>query len=147
MEERYCTECRALIPEKETVCPACGVFAGDIFDGKLPRKKRSHAWWIIPLLLLGGVIAFLVMKESDVIAPKRATSTQQRKLRFPLSQTDAMTALRRFLTTPERSERCVALIAKHSEATTYIITAVDSCKHVKLGDFAVDKATANIKKH
>lgn len=143
MDERYCTECRALIPEKESVCPACGVFAGDIFDGKLPHKKRSHAWWIIPLLLLGGVIAFVVMKETDVITPRR-THLIERKLHFPLSQADAMTALRRFLTTSERSERCVALIAKPSEATTYIITAVDSCKHVKLGEFAVDKRTAHI---
>jgi hypothetical protein len=145
MEERYCTECRALIPEKETVCPACGVFAGDVFDGKLPRKKRSHAWWVVPLLMLGALVAFILMREPVHVIPANRVHLV-RRLRLPLSQTDAMTALRSFLTTSDRSERCVALIAKRKTGDQYVIAAVDSCKHVKLGDFAVDAKNAHITK-
>ncbi len=144
MDERYCTECRAEIPKGESVCPSCGVYAGDVFDGKLPKKKRSHAWWFVPLFILAAVVVYIFAPPVKEKTPVRTIAPL--KPHVVKNQTDAMMTLRRFLTTADRSEHCVALIAKGNDGQSYVISAVDSCKHSKLGDFAVDVKTANITK-
>ena len=142
MEERYCTECRAAIPKGESVCPACGVYAGDVFDGKMPRKRRSRWLWLIAVMvaLVGAIWLF----APDSRQPLHTHLVHRISL-HPRTQSEAMQTLRRFLTTSERGEHCVALIAKRHEDDAYIISAVDACKHIRLGDFAVD-AKGNITK-
>jgi len=145
-EERYCTECRALIPERESVCPACGVFAGDVFDGKLPKKRRSWTWLWLTVVLVAACVAgwiYLTRPENRVEDRRPRLSGQARRLP---STGNPLTILRRFLTTPDRDETCVALIAKGTDGGKTIITAFDRCKHVKLGDFAVDPKTAKVTK-
>jgi predicted nucleic acid-binding Zn ribbon protein len=144
MDERYCTECRAAIPKGESVCPACGVYAGDVFDGKLPKKRRSRAWLWLALIVVAVAAAWM-------FAPWQRETKTRRKLPVVRThvikdQRDAMTTLRRFLTTSERDERCVALIAKEHDGDKYLIAAVDSCKHVRLGNFAVDAKTSKVTK-
>ena len=137
MDERYCTECRAEIPKGESVCPACGVFAGDVFDGKLPKKPRSWTWlWLMVLLIVGVVAGWIYLTKPEPII--RHPAGQARRLP---STGNPMILLRRFLTTSERDEKCVALIAKGG-----VITAFDSCKHVKIGDFVVDAKSGKITK-
>jgi predicted nucleic acid-binding Zn ribbon protein len=143
MEERYCTECRAAIPEGERVCPACGVYAGDVFDGKLPRQRRSRAWWWLALIVVAAAAAWMFAPWPRETKPRRLLVVRPHVVK---DQHDAMTTLRHFLTTSERGERCVALIAKEHDGDKYVIAAVDSCKHVKLGTFAVDAKTAKVTK-
>ena len=52
--ERY-----AAIPEGASVCPACGVYAGDIFDGKLPKQRRSRAWWWLALIVVAATAGWM----------------------------------------------------------------------------------------
>ncbi|HEY2324240.1 MAG TPA: zinc ribbon domain-containing protein, partial [Thermoanaerobaculia bacterium] len=56
-EGRYCSNCRAELPEGAAVCPACGVYAGDVFDGRLPRRKRSYGTFIIVPLAIIAIFA------------------------------------------------------------------------------------------
>jgi predicted nucleic acid-binding Zn ribbon protein len=145
MEERYCTECRAAIPEGVSVCPACGVYAGDVFDGKLPKQRRSRAWWWLALIVVAAAAAWMFAPWPNETHPRRKPPVVRPHV--IKDQRDAMTTLRHFLTTSERDERCVALIAKEQGRDKYLIAAVDSCKHVKLGTFAVDVKTAKVTKH
>ena len=143
MDERYCTECRAAIPEGESVCPACGVYAGDVFDGKLPRKRRSWSWlwWVLVILIVAAVVLFW---------PRPARRQAHRPIRrgphVVKDQRDAMQTLRQFLTTSERDEQCVALMSKGKSGSDYVIAAVDRCKHVQLGSFVVEGKTARVVK-
>src|SRR5438094_5482332 len=110
MDERYCTECRAAIPKGESVCPACGVYAGDIFDGKLPKQRRSRAWWWLALIVVAAAAGWMFAPWPREAHPRRPLPPARPHV--IKDQRDAMTTLRRFLTTSERNERCVALIAK-----------------------------------
>src|SRR5438270_4038418 len=103
MDERYCTECRAPIPKGESVCPACGVYAGDVFDGKLPRKRRSRAWLWLIALLVGACLAgwiYMMRSQNRVEDRRPRLSGQARRLSFTGNpQRDALITLRHFLTT------------------------------------------------
>jgi len=143
MEERYCTECRAAIPEGESVCPACGVYAGDVFDGKLPRKRRAWGWvgWI-GVLVAVGIAALFFWPE-----PSQRTYTVKRIAPHAIKdQRDAMRTLRQFLTTSERDEKCVALISKGKSGADYVIAAVDRCKHAQLGTFVVEGKSGAVRR-
>jgi len=131
MEERYCTECRAAIPKGESVCPACGVYAGDVFDGKLPKQRRRWPWAVAIVAAIIALAWFIPVEDRRPrlsIVPKKSVTSEH----------DAMIALRQFLTTSERPSQCVALIAKAHSGNAYVISAVDRCKHTQLGQFAVD---------
>jgi predicted nucleic acid-binding Zn ribbon protein len=144
MDERYCTECRAAIPKGESVCPACGVYAGDVFDGKLPKQRRLRAWWWLALIVIAAAGAWMFAPwPLETRPPRKLPIVRPHVIK---DQRDAMTTLRHFLTTSERNERCVALIAKEHDGAKYVIAAVDSCKHLKLGTFAVDAKTATVTK-
>lgn len=141
MEERFCSECRAAIPKGESVCPACGVFAGDVFDGRLPRKRRAGWVWVAGVFVVAGLAGWMWLGYEP---PKKTHLVYRVKL--PLSERDAMQTLRRFLTTSERDVQCVALIGKGRSGDDYLISAVDRCKHAQLGQFAVDAKTAAVTK-
>jgi predicted nucleic acid-binding Zn ribbon protein len=141
MEERYCTECRAAIPKGESVCPACGVYAGDVFDGKLPKRRASRWLWV--LAVVTAVVAALWIVPMEERRPR--PSGHATRLSSVKSERDAMVTLRRFLTTSDRDVQCVALIGKGRSGGAYIIAAVDRCKHTQMGVFAVD-AKGNVTK-
>jgi len=135
MEERYCTECRASIPKGESVCPACGVYAGDLFDERSLKRNRAGCWWAIALSFVVMIAFWVIMmwpRYKPTARPAQAT------LHAVRSERDAMIVLRQFLTTSERPSQCVALIAKGKSGNAYLISAVDRCKHTQLGQFAVD---------
>ena len=144
-EPRYCTECRAEIPEGEGVCPSCGVYAGDVFDGKLPRKKRSGAWlWVLAVIVIAATAVFVLEPWKEHVVPRSRTHLLKR---IPANERGAMQVLREFLTTSERREECVALISKGTSSTAWKIYAVDRCKHQPIGEFNVDRKTGKVTKH
>ena len=90
MDERYCTECRAAIPEGASVCPACGVYAGDVFDGKLPRKRRSRAWWWLALIVVAAAAAWMLAPwPRETKPPRKLPVVRPHVIK---DQRDAMTA-------------------------------------------------------
>ena len=65
-DERYCSNCRTLIPPRAEVCPSCGVFAGTMFDGRPPKTSGQRAagggqgWGWVLLLFVIGVVSLTV---------------------------------------------------------------------------------------
>ncbi len=148
-EERYCSNCRAELPKGAAVCPACGVFAGDVFDGRLPRKKRS--WGTFAIVILGviaifGVAALFVHWPKTPIfssAPLRPHTIAPRAKHLP-GEAGAMQSIRQHLVSDEIPNDCLALISKGLHDGVYVVRAVDRCRHKQLGDWKVDAQTNKI---
>ncbi len=52
-DARYCSNCRAELPEDVDSCPECGVYAGDLFDERSlrPRTRRGFWWALIAAIV------------------------------------------------------------------------------------------------
>lgn len=151
-EERYCSNCRAELPEGAASCPACGVYAGDVFDGRLPREKKRRGSWILFFsLVLLAVALFLFWPRTEKIphAPlpvrvvKDRPGVSHRAPGASVSEAEAMMALRRALSASARDE-CIALIAKGFRDGGYQISASDSCEHRPLGQWRVDGKSRSV---
>ena len=148
-EERYCSNCRAELPKGAVVCPACGVYAGDVFHGRLPRAKRSYGTYIIVVL---GVIAIFALATLFVrwpvlpilsSAPPRPHKTAPRAKKLP-GEAGAMLAVRQRLVSDQTPNECLVLMSNGLRDGEYVIRAVDRCRHQQLGEWKVDAKTQEI---
>ncbi len=148
-EERFCSNCRAELPKGASVCPACGVFAGDAFDGRPPREKRPYGTYVIAIL---GVIAifavvalFVRWPEIPIFhsAPPRPHKTAPRAKKLP-GEAGAMLAIRQRLVSDQIPNECLVLMSKGLHDGVYVVRAVDGCRHKQLGDWKVDAETHEI---
>ena len=148
-EERYCSNCRVELPKEAVVCPACGVYAGDVFDGRLPKPKRSYGTYVIVIL---GVIAIFALATLFVrwpampifsSAPPRIHKTAPRAKKLP-GEAGAMLAIRQRLVSDQTPNECLALMSKGLHDGAYVIHAVDRCRHQQLGDWKVDAQTHEV---
>jgi hypothetical protein len=149
MEERYCSNCRALIPTGNDACPACGVYAGDVFDGKVrassARRPASRMSIVVTLLILGAAAAggwwwwtrYGQIPKPDT-GPIRVVG--DRPGGGSRSEAEAVLTLRHFLATDRRSE-CIAVISRGYRSGDYSFDVVDSCQHTKLGRWRVNAKT------
>jgi hypothetical protein len=137
-DERFCTNCRVEVPKGASACPACGVYAGDVFDGRMPREKRSHAPWLV----IVGVIALVAGAALFVRWPRAphtpARAPTAKSLPGPAG---AMLAIRQRLVSDQLTNECLALIGKGSRDGAYLVAAVDRCQHRSLGEWKVDRRT------
>jgi len=148
-EERYCSNCRAEIPKGAGVCPACGVYAGDVFDGRQRRRKR--AWGTFAIVILGvaaifAVASFFIRWPKMPIfssTPARAHTVAPRAKRLP-GEAGAMLAIRQHLVSDQIPNECLVLMSRGLHDGVYVIRAVDRCRHRQLGDWKVDAGTHEI---
>src|ERR1043166_5005168 len=107
-EERYCSNCRVEIPKDASVCTACGVYGGDVFDGRLPRQKRPYGTFIIVIL---GVIAIFALASLFVRWPTHVASPPLRphtiapRAKALPGEAGAMLAIRQHLVSDRKSTR------------------------------------------
>ncbi|HEV8435475.1 MAG TPA: hypothetical protein VGR95_18850 [Thermoanaerobaculia bacterium] len=146
-DERYCSNCREELPKGAVVCATCGVYAGDVFDGRHPRAKRSYGTFIIATL---GVIAIFALASLFVhwpsyvaSKPPRSHTIAPRAKRLP-GEAGAMLAMRQRLVSEQIPNECLALMSKGVHEGVYVIRAVDRCRHQQLGDWKVDAKTNKI---
>ena len=160
-EARYCSNCRAELPEDASSCPACGVFAGDVFDGKLPRKKPANLGLLITLLVLavgGAAASWVYLNRPDLVQgvdpnppPPKPTDTApvrvvkdrpggaRRGAGAKISEPEAVRALRRHLTNAEGvAGQCIAIKSEGYRGGAYELTAINSCEKTRLGRWRVD---------
>jgi len=151
MEERYCTNCRAELPAGADTCAACGVYAGDVFDGKLPRQASRRAgggmWILIVLLIAGGAAAggwwwwtrYGQFPKPDT-GPIRVVGDRPGG---NVGEAKAIVTLRHHLVGQTKSE-CLALISRGYSNGYYSFDAVDSCQRTKLGRWRVDARSGSV---
>ena len=161
-EERFCSNCREPLPARAAWCEKCGTDAGDVFDGRLPRKKSATRGWLAVVLLViaAGVAVFLY--RDDVPIPHFLRSSPKfdsgpvrvvgqrpggshRAPGAKLNQPEAVRALREYLVTnKDVKSECLAVAARGFRDGAYTLDAVDSCHAQKLGRWRVDGRTGEV---
>ena len=155
-DDRYCTNCRAPIARGSSVCAACGTYAGDVFDGKLPkpggRRAGGGGWVLIVLLLAAGAGAywwFFMRTAAPRIdtGPVRVVGDRPGSVHRPagagINGAEAIVILRHFFASQEHPIRgeCLALVAHGYSNGYYSVDAVNSCDRTPLGRFRIDGKT------
>lgn len=158
MTERYCSNCRAELPPKGDSCPACGVYAGDVFDGKMPREKKPSSWgfWTGMLLLAcvaAGYAVWMNKRPEKPSAPK-ATPPEVRVVRdrpggarraagAKVTEAEAVRLLRRHLVeTRNIKNDCLAIMSAGGKG--YVFNVYDRCAEVRLGKWTVDAKSGEV---
>lgn len=149
-EERFCSNCRAELPRDADSCPACGVYAGDVFDGKLPRKPSRYAFFLTLLALAvaaAGAAVWLNMPRPAPAPVKHVAPQPAKVVHGRVNEAEAIRALRRYLVaTFGIPDNCVALISRGVDRDAYVVTAVNGCNHMRLGTWRVDAKNGAVTK-
>ena len=141
-DERYCSNCRGEIPKGAVVCPVCGVYAGDVFDGKKPKPARTHATWIAIPIVLALVLGVWMMPKWWLRPSERPERNAIfRKLRTQVrNQIDVEILIRRRLVADGLPDSCLALVGKGPhDAHKYL--AIDICHDRPMGEWTADRDT------
>lgn len=153
-DDRYCSNCRALIPPRAEVCPACGVYAGSVFDGRMPKRSGRRAaggGWVVVLVVLvaAGAAGWWWFKRQSQFpkidsGPIRVVGDRPGGARRPpgaaISEAEAVLILRHSLAAQPDAVKgqCLAVISRGYSHGYYRFDAVDSCRHSALGRWRVD---------
>jgi hypothetical protein len=160
-EPRYCSNCRAELSASANTCAACGVFAGDVFDGRKPRKSRKPSGLIFGLLvvaILAGAGYWFFVKEDPAKDRTRQESPvpsarvvkdrpggSRRAAGAMITEAEAIRLLRRHLvTTRNIRNECIALLSRKPSRDSYTFSVVNSCEDVRLGVWRVDGRTKEV---
>jgi hypothetical protein len=160
-EPRYCSNCRAELFADANTCAACGVFAGDVFDGRKPHKARKPSGLLFGLLviaILGGagywyfVNSDRAKTRADAEAPlpsarvvKDRPGGSRRATGATINEAEAIRLLRRHLVaTRNIRNECVAVLSRGPSRGDYTFSVADSCEGVRLGTWRVDGKTKEV---
>lgn len=164
-EERYCTNCREPLPAGAAWCEKCGTDAGDIFDGRMPRRQSSSGrGWIVILLLIilvAGAAWFYRDKipiralhrdlprtdTGPIRVVRQRPGGERRAPGAKISEPEAIITLRRYLTSrddPAIRSECLAIASRGRSDDGYALEAFDSCKGTTLGRWRVDGRTGEV---
>jgi hypothetical protein len=155
---RYCTNCRAVIPAANDVCPACGVYAGDVFDGRLPKasgeRRTARRLWlpVLVAIVAAGAGAWWwwtrvgQFPKADT-GPIRVVGDRPGGVRRPagagMSEAEAILTLRHFFAArPDAiKSECLAVMSRGYSNDYYSFDTVDSCARTRLGRWRVNAKT------
>jgi len=150
MEQRFCTNCRSEIPAGTSVCPSCGVFAGDVFDGKMPRRqatgggRRASVAVIIVLLLAAGGWWFWYTRYGQFPTPDTGPiRVVGDRPGGNVGEAKALVTLRHHLAGQVKAD-CLAVISRGYSNGYYRFDAVDSCHRTKLGRWRVEAKSGTV---
>jgi hypothetical protein len=157
---RYCSNCREELPDEANECPACGVYAGDVFDGKIKRERRPVSATLLALLLLAAIGAGYavwmnrIRKEPEAPKPQ-APPTRVVKDRpggavrgrnAKLSEAEATRILVAHLVETRGLRReCVVVMSNGYRDDTYRFTAYNHCDQTRLGRWQVSGRSGKVK--
>ena len=149
--DRYCANCRAEVPKGQTNCPACGTYAGDVYDertaAKLARRLARAGFYLVLIAAIAYGATLLWEWQRRRTMPVRDTSPVRVVRQRPggavvprdatISQPEAVLLLRRHLSGDVKGE-CLAMSSQGYREQAYWFTAVDSCKGIRMGRWRVD---------
>lgn len=156
---RYCSNCRAELPDKADSCLECGVYAGDLFDGKIKREKKPVSAGLLALLFLAIVgAAYAVWMNrfrAEPVAPKPEAppvrvvkdrpggATRGRNAK--LTEAEAIRLLVAHLVeTRGVKKECVVVMSNGYRDDTYRLTAFNHCEQTRLGKWQVSGRTGKV---
>ena len=65
----FCPSCGSEVAQDLSFCPKCGKqLSAQTFDmSGRPTKRKSRWWYLVPVFLqiIGGIIAYLILKDDD----------------------------------------------------------------------------------
>jgi Flp pilus assembly protein TadB len=115
------------------------VYAGDVFNGKLPRRtKRSNRWLAILVALV--VVVTLGIRFLRWPSMRRVAARAVAAKKLP-GEAGAMLVLRQHLVSEQTLNECLALMSKGLHGGAYHVRAVDRCRHAQLGEWKIDAKT------
>jgi hypothetical protein len=152
--DRFCSNCRAALPDDAESCPECGVYAGDLYDERVQRPKTRFGLFAALLalaMIAGGAAIWWDARQS--LPEKKARAAEPPSVRVVgdrpggsrrapgavVNEAEAIRLVRRHLV-ETRSLRadCVALLGQGSRNGDYLVNAHDRCESVRLGRWRVD---------
>ena len=154
-EERYCENCRAEIPPKAKACPACGVFVGDLFDGRILRRRTGRGKWVVVFVLIlaataaaGWLVLHRRAEPTSLTTPVPVVSDRPGGTRIApgasINEAEAIRILRRHLVESGIANDCIAISSQGADGTRYRLTAVNRCAGTRLGRYVVDGNTGQL---
>lgn len=157
MTERYCSNCRAELGPKDDACPACGVFAGDLFDERSLRP-RTRWGYVLAFLVVAALAAtwFLIPNRPDIpwqrepAKPAKPAPPQTRVVKdrpgdarraagATVNEAEAIRLLRRHLaSTTDIANACLVVMSHGPSKGDYFFTAYNRCENTRIGRWRVD---------
>jgi hypothetical protein len=160
--QRFCSNCRAELPLNAEACPACGVFAGELYDERMHRPKtrfKLFAGWLVIALLAGGAAVWFNAQRS--LPDRKQTVRQTPRTRVvgdrpggarraagaKISEAEAIRLVRRHLVTTNGIRNdCIVLLGAGFSGGGYVVNARDHCTSTRLGKWRVDAKTGAVTK-
>ncbi|MGN6184762.1 MAG: hypothetical protein ACTHQM_14020, partial [Thermoanaerobaculia bacterium] len=148
------------LPDQADSCPECGVYAGDLFDGKIKREKKPLSAGLLALLLLaiigtGYAVWFNRYRKDPETAKPEAPPTRVVKDRpgasekprnAKLTQAEAIRILVAHLVETRGVKReCVVVMGEGYRDDTYRFTAFNHCDKTRMGKWQVSGRTGKVK--
>jgi hypothetical protein len=157
MNDRYCSNCRAELPPKVDACPACGVFAGDVFDERSLRPRTRWGFLVAFLVIaaLGAAWYFMPNKpdipwQREEAKPARPAppatrvvkdrpGDERRAAGATVNEAEAIRLLRRHLaSTTDIANPCLVVMSQGPRDGDYFFIAYNRCEKTRIGRWRVD---------
>ena len=158
-EDRFCSNCRAELPEDAESCPECGVYAGDLYDERVHRPKTRFALFAVLLAIAiaaGGAAVWWNARDALPRAKVKVATPSVRVVgdrpggarRAPgavVNEAEAIRLVRRHLveTTGVQAD-CIAILGHGFRNGVYLVNAHDRCASTRLGRWRVDGKTGAV---
>ncbi len=150
-DPRFCSNCRVELPAKADACPACGVFAGDLYDERMHRPRTRFAMFATLLFLALAAAGAAVWWSSGRPLTVRRPQTAQPIPQPPRpsgpvkNEIEAIRIVRRHLVESKGlKNECVVLLGRGLSRGAYTVRARDHCSDTRLGDFRVNAKTGEV---
>ncbi len=161
-DDRFCSNCRAALPEETDSCPECGVYAGDLYDERVHRPKtriRLFATLLAITLIAAGAAVWWNARHALPEAKTPAAETPPVRVvgdrpggarRAPgalVNEAEALRLVRRHLveTTGVRAD-CLAMLGQGFRDGGYVANVHDRCASTRLGRWRVDGKSGEVKR-
>lgn len=159
-DDRFCSNCRAPLPEDTDSCAECGVYAGDLYDERVHRPKTRYrlfaTLFAIALIAAGAAVwwnARQALPEEKTPAsetpPVRVVGDRpggaRRAPGAVINEAEAIRRVRRHLveTAGIRTD-CVAMLGQGFREGGWVVNAHDRCASTRLGRWRVDGKSGEV---
>ncbi len=160
-EARFCSNCRAELPDDADSCAECGVYAGDLFDERSLKPRTRRGFWVAlvaVIALTAGMTAWLStqkalpqmpwQKSEPAVVKRTPPETRvvgdrpgrvRRAAGAQINEAEAIRLVRRHIvSTTNIANPCLVVMSNGPKGGHYYCTAFNRCDSLRMGKFRVD---------